>query len=422
MEQLPSELVPLSMLQHGSSQQELFNLSLDNIRRALFGFKNDDAGDGSDAGDSHGNGNDEVGDDVVEIDESLLIDSSEVWVGRMIGEGRHSFVYEGLYDSKSVAVKIIRPYGESMTYQDYKERFKREVMLLSRATHQNIVKFVGASVQPLMMIVTELMRDGNLQKHLSSIRPQVLDLKLSIGFALDIAGAMEYLHANNIIHRDLKPSNLLLTEDKKHLKLADFGLAREEVTAEMTGEMGTYRWMAPELYSIEPCPRGTRRHYDHKADVFSFSLILWELLTNETPFHGRTTILAAYDACRNIRPSLESIPQEIVPLLESCWAQDPRLRPEFTEVTGFLLGVLDKLASKAEAEAAAEAEAEEEAEAEAKAEAELAKEAAEDKGPEDNEQVMIVAKPKEGHKRKKSSFLPSVRGCFYYACTCKAAK
>ncbi|KAI6695369.1 hypothetical protein NL676_023079 [Syzygium grande] len=260
-----------------------------------------------------------------------------------------------------------------------------------------------------MLIVTELMRDGNLHKHLSSLRPQPLDLKLSIGFALDIAGAMEYLHANNIIHRDLKPSNLLLTEDKKHLKLADFGLAREEVSTEMTGEMGTYRWMAPELYSTEPCPRGTKRHYDHKADVYSFSLILWELLTNKTPFHGRNTILAAYDTCRNIRPSVEAIPQEIIPLLESCWAQDPTRRPEFAEVTGFLSGVLNKLASEAEAEAKGEAEAE------------PAKGANEEE-PEDIEQAMIMAVPKEcKHKHKKSGFLPRFRCCFY-VCTCKVAK
>ncbi|KAF8014252.1 hypothetical protein BT93_H0173 [Corymbia citriodora subsp. variegata] len=386
------------MLQHGSSHEEFFNLSLHNIRRALFGFKSDDSeGDGG------------VGDDLVEIDESLLIDTGEVWIGKMIGEGRHSLVYEGLYNSKSVAVKILRPHGESMTNEDYKERFRREVMLLSRASHQNIVKFVGATVKPLMMIVTELMRDGNLHKHLRSIRPQLLDLKLSIGFALDIAGAMEYLHANNVIHRDLKPSNLLLTEDKKHLKLADFGLAREEESTEMTSETGTYRWMAPELYSVEPCPRGTRRHYDHKVDVFSFSLILWELLTNKTPFQGRNTILAAYDACRNIRPSLESIPREIIPLLESCWAHDPSCRPEFTEVKGFLSGVLNKLASEAEPKAELELEIE------------PAKEDANQEGPEEIEQVMDVAKPKEGHKRRKSSCFPSFRGIFY-ACKWKTAK
>lgn len=57
------------------------------------------------------------------------------------------------------------------------------------------------------MILTELMRGGTVQKHLRNIRPQTLDLKLSISFALDISRAMEYLHANGIIHRDLKPGN-----------------------------------------------------------------------------------------------------------------------------------------------------------------------------------------------------------------------
>ena len=86
-QQHPSELIPLSMLQHGSSQEEPFNLSIDNIRRALFGFM-------SDNGDGDADTN--VCDDPVEINESLLIDTSQVWIGKMIGEGRHSIVYEGL--------------------------------------------------------------------------------------------------------------------------------------------------------------------------------------------------------------------------------------------------------------------------------------------------------------------------------------
>lgn len=88
MEQRPSELVPLSVLYHWSSrEEELVNLSVNNIRRALFGFRTD-GGDG--------NGDGIANDDPVEIEESLLIDLCEVYIGKMIGEGRHSIVYEGL--------------------------------------------------------------------------------------------------------------------------------------------------------------------------------------------------------------------------------------------------------------------------------------------------------------------------------------
>lgn len=115
--------------------------------------------------------------------------------------------------------------------------------------------------------------------------------------------------------------NLLLMEDKKQIKLADFGLAREEITDEMTCEAGTYRWMAPEvlvfivsdihealifqlcpiltssifqLYSRDPLPVGVKKHYDHKVDVYSFSIVVWELLTNRAPFKGRPNITVAY--------------------------------------------------------------------------------------------------------------------------------
>lgn len=70
-----------------------------------------------------------------------------------------------------------------------------------------ILQFIGASVEPTMMIITEFLEGCSLNKYLESIYPNALSLEQSISFALDISQAMEYLHANGIIHRDLKPGN-----------------------------------------------------------------------------------------------------------------------------------------------------------------------------------------------------------------------
>ncbi|XP_035836522.1 serine/threonine-protein kinase STY13-like [Helianthus annuus] len=113
--------------------------------------------------------------------------------------------------------------------------------MLSKVQPKNLVKFIGACKDPVMVIVTELLTGGTLRKYLVNMRPNGLDTHVAIGFALDIARAMECLHSHGIIHRDLKPENLLLTADHKSVKLADFGLAREESLTEiMTAETGTY--------------------------------------------------------------------------------------------------------------------------------------------------------------------------------------
>ncbi|CAN0862016.1 Serine/threonine/tyrosine-protein kinase HT1 [Linum grandiflorum] len=225
------------------------------------------------------------------IDRRLLIDPRQVFIHKLIGEGNCSMVYSGMFGTKSVAIKVIQPMRTSDVLFEHKERFEREVTIQSKTDHNNIVQLVGASVDPAMFLITELMSGGTLQKYLLSIRPDRLNLELVISFALDISRAMEYLHDIGIIHRDLKPSNLLLTEDKKHVKIGDFGLAKELMTNEMTCEAGTYRWMAPEKE----------------------------------------------------RPSLENLPNDIVPLLQSCWSDDPSIRPEFAEITTHLEIVLDKV-------------------------------------------------------------------------------
>lgn len=272
---------------------------------------------------------------VFNIDPALLIDYDSVRLGRILYQGSSTLVYKGLYGSRPVAVKVILPDEASEVSAERKEKFQREVTMLSKMKHPNIVKFIGVTLEPCMMIVTELMRGGTLQQYLYSLRPETLDRRTSLRFALDLSRAMEYLHANGIMHRDLKPSNVLLSRDKKNIKLADFGLARE-ASREMTCEAGTYRWMAPEIFSVNPLPIGAKKAYDHKVDVYSFAIVLWELMTNQTPFRGRNNIMVAYATAQSERPSLLDVPRPVAPLLQTCWANDPKSRPEFKDISEYL--------------------------------------------------------------------------------------
>ncbi|GAA0146578.1 non-receptor serine/threonine protein kinase [Lithospermum erythrorhizon] len=231
------------------------------------------------------------------LDSKWLVDPKLLLVGPKIGEGAHAKVYEGKFKNQNVAIKIVHKGETPEEIAKAESRFVREVAMLSRVQHKNLVKFIGACKEPVMVVVTELLAGGTLKKYLVDIRPNCLDMKVAIGFALDIARAMECLHSHGIIHRDLKPENLLLTADRKNVKLADFGLAREETLTEMmTAETGTYRWMAPELYSTVTLRQGEKKHYNHKVDAYSFAIVLWELVHNKLPFEGMSNLQAAYAA------------------------------------------------------------------------------------------------------------------------------
>lgn len=198
-----------------------------------------------------------------------------------------------------------------------------------------------------MVIVTELLLGGTLRKYLLNMRPRCLDICVAIGFALDIARAMECLHSHGIIHRDLKPENLILTADHKTVKLADFGLAREEsLTEMMTAETGTYRWMAPELYSTVTLRRGEKKHYTHKVDAYSFGIVLWELIHNRLPFEGMSNLQAAYAAAfKNMRPSAENLPEDLALIVTSCWKEDPNARPNFSQIIQMLLHYISTISA-----------------------------------------------------------------------------
>eukprot|EP00268_Persea_americana_P030900 TRINITY_DN2999_c0_g1_i3.p1 TRINITY_DN2999_c0_g1~~TRINITY_DN2999_c0_g1_i3.p1 ORF type:complete len:189 (+),score=40.94 TRINITY_DN2999_c0_g1_i3:1088-1654(+) len=141
------------------------------------------------------------------IDEKLLIDPKLLLVGEKIGEGAHGQVFEGKYGDQIVAVKLLNRGKTPEERVALERRFAREVTMMSRVKHENLVKFIGACKQPLV-IATELLPGMSLRKYLISIRPKLLDLHMAISFSLDIARAMDCLHANGIIHRDLKPGTV----------------------------------------------------------------------------------------------------------------------------------------------------------------------------------------------------------------------
>lgn len=276
------------------------------------------------------------------LDAKWLVDPKQLLVGPKIGEGAHAKVYKGQYKNQTVAIKVGHRGETPEEIAKREARFAREVAMLSKVQHKNLVKFIGACNEPFMVIVTEILSGGTLRKYLLNMRPSCLDMKVVIGFALDIARAMECLHAHGIIHRDLKPENLLLTADHKTVKLADFGLAREESLIEMmTAETGTYRWMAPELYSTVTLRHGEKKHYNHKVDTYSFAIVLWELIHNKLPFEGMSNLQAAYAAAfKNVRPSTEHLPEDLASILTACWNEDPNARPNFSQIIQMLLHYL----------------------------------------------------------------------------------
>ncbi|KAD4889031.1 hypothetical protein E3N88_21104 [Mikania micrantha] len=252
--------------------------------------------------------------DEIRFDPKWLIDPQHLFVGPRIGEGAHAKVYEGKYKNQNVAIKIVNRGDTPEEIAKREARFMREVATWSRVQHKNLAKFIGACKEPIMVIVTEILTGGSLRKYMLNKRPDSLDLHVAV-------------------------ENLVLTKDQRTLKLVDFGLAREEtVTEMMTAETGTYRWMAPELYSTVTLRQGEKKHYNQKVDAYSFAIVFWELLHNRLPFEGMSNLQAAYAAAfKNVRPSLESLPEDLAMILSSCWMEDPDGRPNFSQIIQMLL-------------------------------------------------------------------------------------
>lgn len=146
----------------------------------------------------------------------------------------------------------------------------------------------------------------------------------AISIAKDIVNGMAHLHSRRIIHRNLKPSNILLTSDNR-AKVAEFDMSVVDAGQQLTAEIGTYRYMAPEVIRHEP--------YTFTADVYSFGVCLWELLTRGVPFATQTPLQAAYSVAEGCRPVIpDKVPDHIQKIVTACWDQGGSNRPIFSKL------------------------------------------------------------------------------------------
>ncbi|GAY34838.1 hypothetical protein CUMW_013620 [Citrus unshiu] len=247
----------------------------------------------------------------------------------------------GFWRGIQVAVKKL---GEEVISDDDRVRaFRDELALLQKIRHPNVVQFLGAVTQSSpMMIVTEYLPKGDLRAFLK--RKGALKPSTAVRFALDIARGMNYLHENKpvpIIHRDLEPSDLyvaywqndrnILRDDSGNLKVADFGVSKLLTVKEdrpLTCQETSCRYVAPEVFKNE--------EYDTKVDVFSFALILQEMIEGCPPFTMKhdNEVPKAYAARQ--RPPFKApaklYARGLKELIEECWNEKPAKRPTFRQI------------------------------------------------------------------------------------------
>mmetsp|Transcript_11979 Transcript_11979/g.18229 ORF Transcript_11979/g.18229 Transcript_11979/m.18229 type:complete len:336 (-) Transcript_11979:59-1066(-) len=202
---------------------------------------------------------------------------------KKIGEGNFGRIWRGDYLGTTVAVKQLLDVDD----EDMHKYIEREMLTLRQMRHPNILQMIGlCKHQSGIFIVTEYISGGNLRKRLKdeSIK---MPWPLRVQIALDIAQGMMFLHSRGYIHRDLKSHNLLVDENWR-IKVCDFGFARCVDKSEVMTVCGTDEWMAPEV--------ALGRHYDEQADVFSYAMVLIELITRKKPPQRQPGRAFAFDA------------------------------------------------------------------------------------------------------------------------------
>lgn len=207
-------------------------------------------------------------------------------IRRELGRGAMGIIYEGLdpFIQRAVAIKTIQKFliDESQA-QEIFNRFRREAQAAGRLTHPNIVSiYEYGEDNDVAFIAMELVVGKELKEYFDT--HDRFEISKCEGIMQQLLDALEYSHSRGVVHRDIKPSNILITQDGQ-VKVADFGIAKIESSdiTQAGAVLGTPTYMSPEQF--------IGLAVDHRSDIYSAGVILYQFLTGERPFTGSMTTI-----------------------------------------------------------------------------------------------------------------------------------
>jgi len=276
------------------------------------------------------------------------IPGCEITIGEELSTTMKSVVSKAMWRGTAVVCKTVRSLpltaksvemGEDSDVLE--QELVREIRLLSTIRHPDLVLFLGACVDHAPpLLITEFLPGGDLERHYRARSaqngsPYLPPKRKMLKWASSVARALAFLHESSrpIIHRDLKPLNLLLNE-AEDLKVTDFGLSKlmdtQAVQSRMSGGIGTYRYMAPEVVRYE--------QYTDRVDIYSFAFVLWFMCTSQQPLvrelgKDPEEVLREYVQGREPRPDPRAMkcPAALRSLAVDCWHVDAGSRPSALE-------------------------------------------------------------------------------------------
>ncbi|XP_035379077.1 megakaryocyte-associated tyrosine-protein kinase isoform X2 [Electrophorus electricus] len=218
-----------------------------------------------------------------------LLDLANLTLGESIGVGEFGDVYEGEYLGRKVAVKNIK---SDVTSQAFLE----ETCVMTKLQHKNLVQLLGVILHNGLYIITEFMAKGNLVNFLRSRGRSVITTTGLLHYALEVCHGMEYLESKRLVHRDLAARNVLVSEDN------------------------------------------VAKKFSTRSDVWSYGVLLWEIFSyGRQPYPKMSVEEVKKGVEQDYRMEApEDCPPDVYALMKACWEKDPKLRPLFHKLRGYL--------------------------------------------------------------------------------------